>query len=150
MFEHFDDDARDVMIQAEAEASRLNHDYLGTEHIVLGLTRGTGDAIVILKMLNVGLRDIRREVEEIVPSSARAVETGDVPFTPRAKKALENALEEARHLNCKTVGSEHILLGLLQDRSTIAYQILTMLGLDVEQVREKARVLARDRTKEPR
>lgn len=146
MFERFDDDARDVMVQAEAEASRLNHDYLGTEHILLGLTRGTGDAIAILKMLNVGLRDIRREIENITPWNPRTVETGDVPFTPRAKKALENALEEAHHLNCKSVGSEHILLGLLQDPSSVAFQVLTMLGLEIEQVRKQALVLAGDRT----
>jgi ATP-dependent Clp protease ATP-binding subunit ClpC len=147
MFEQFGDDARDVMIQAESEASRLNHDYLGTEHILLGLTRGTGAAVDILKNLKVSLREIRRDVEKIIRSMARTGETGDVPFTPRAKKAIESALEEAHILNCKFVGREHILLGLLRDPSSVAFQVLTNLGLAIEEVRKQALVLTGDSRK---
>src|SRR6266481_1136389 len=95
MFERFDDDARDVMIQALCEAGRFNHEYLGTEHILLGLVNGSGGAIDILKALDVSPRKIRLAVEKVIRSSPEMVTTGELPFTPRANRVIENALDEA-------------------------------------------------------
>src|SRR5436189_1784469 len=115
MFERFDDDARKVIELAVCEAGRFNHEYLGTEHILLGLVKGSGVAIDILKNLDVGPREIRVEVEKIIRSGPDMVVTGELPFTPRAKSVIESSLEEARILNRSLVGSEHILLGLFRD-----------------------------------
>jgi ATP-dependent Clp protease ATP-binding subunit ClpC len=137
MFERFDDDARDVMELAVCKAGRFNYEYLGTVHILLGLVKGSGLAIDILKNLNVGLREVRLEVEKVVSSGPDMVTTGELPFTPRAKRVIENSLEEARILNRGLVGSEHILLGLLLDPENVAFQILTNLGLKIEDVRKQ-------------
>jgi ATP-dependent Clp protease ATP-binding subunit ClpC len=129
---------------AVCEAGRFNHEYLGTEHNLLGLVKGSGVAIDILKNLNVGPREIRLEVEKILSSSPDVVTTGELPFTPRAKRVIDNALEEARILNRSLVGSEHILLGLLRDSESAAFQILTNLGLKIEGVRKQVLILVGD------
>lgn len=144
MFEGFDHDARDVMEHAVCEAGRFNYEYVGTEHILLGLVKGSGVAIDILKNLNVDPREIRLEVEKIPSSSPDAVTAGELPFTPRAKRVIENAIEESRILNRSLVGSEHILLGLLRDSENVAFQILTNLGLKIEGVRKQVLIQVGD------
>jgi ATP-dependent Clp protease ATP-binding subunit ClpC len=145
LFERFGNDARDVMIQAECEASRLNHEYLGTEHILLGLTKSSGGAIEILKNLELCLVDIRRTVEKVIRSGPLSADTNLLPFTPRSRRAVDNAIDEARKAHRRTVGSEHILLGLIRDPESVAYQVLLSLGVDVEEVRTQARILDSDR-----
>ena len=133
---------------AVCEASRFNHEYLGTEHILLGLVKGSGAATDILKNLDIGLRKIRLEVEKIISPSLDMVTTGELPLTPRAKRVIENALEESRILNRSLVGSEHILLGLLRDRENVAFQILTNLGVTIEDVRRQVVIVVGESTKD--
>src|SRR6476620_8550480 len=116
MYERFTDRARKVMQLANQEAQRFNHEYIGTEHILLGLVKeGSGVAANVLKNLDVDLRKIRLEVEKIVQTGpgGRRVVLGRLPHTPRAQKAIEYAVEEARSLKHNHVGTEHLLLGLL-------------------------------------
>ncbi|MCD6228800.1 MAG: ATP-dependent Clp protease ATP-binding subunit [Candidatus Omnitrophica bacterium] len=136
MFNRFTERARKVLVLAKEEARRFNHDYIGTEHILLGLIReGEGVACAVLQNLGIDLDRLRREVEKLVaPGSAQAV-IGDIPFTPRAKKALEIAAEEARNLGHNYIGTEHILLGLIREGEGVASQILYGLGIDLERVR---------------
>ena len=138
MFERFTDRARKVMQLANQEAQRFNHEYIGTEHILLGLIKeGSGVAANVLKNLDVDLRKIRLEVEKLVQSGPDMVTMGKLPQTPRAKKVIEYSMEEARNLNHNYVGTEHILLGLLREQEGVAAQVLMNLGLRLEDVREE-------------
>ncbi len=138
MYERFTDRARRVMQLANQEAQRFNHEYVGTEHILLGLVKeGSGVAANVLKNLDVDLRKIRVEVEKIVQSGPDMVTMGKLPQTPRAKKVIEYAIEEARNLNHNYVGTEHLLLGLLREQEGVAAQVLMNLNLKLEEVREE-------------
>ncbi|MEQ8787783.1 MAG: ATP-dependent Clp protease ATP-binding subunit [Pirellulaceae bacterium] len=138
MYERFTDRARKVMQLANQEAQRFNHEYIGTEHILLGLVKeGSGVAANVLKNLDVDLRKIRLEVEKLVQSGPEMVTMGKLPQTPRAKKVIEYSMEEARNLNHNYVGTEHILLGLLREQEGVAAQVLMNLGLKLEDVREE-------------
>jgi ATP-dependent Clp protease ATP-binding subunit ClpC len=138
MFERFTDRARKVMALANQEAQRFNHEYIGTEHILLGLVKeGSGVGANVLKNLDVDLRKVRLEVEKLVKSGPDMVTMGKLPQTPRAKKVIEYAIEEARNLNHNYVGTEHLLLGLLREQDGVAAQVLMNLGLKLEEVREE-------------
>src|SRR5277367_3214660 len=138
MFERFTDRARKVMHLANQEAQRFNHEYVGTEHMLLGLIKeGSGVAANVLKNLEVDLRKIRNEVEKIVQAGPEMVTMGKLPQTPRAKKAIEYAIEEARNLNHNYVGTEHLLLGLLREQEGVAAQVLLNLNLKLDEVREE-------------
>ncbi len=138
MYERFTDRARKVMQLANQEAQRFNHEYIGTEHILLGLVKeGSGVAANVLKNLDVDLRKIRLEVEKLVQSGPEMVTMGKLPQTPRAKKVIEYSMEEARNLNHNYVGTEHILLGLLREQEGVAAQVLLNLGLKLDEVREE-------------
>src|SRR5436853_4838507 len=138
MYERFTDRARKVMQLANQEAQRFNHEYFGTEHLLLGLIKaGSGVAANVLKNLDVDLRKIRLEVEKLVQSGPDMVTMGKLPHTPRAKKVIEYAMEEARNLNHNYVGTEHILLGLLREQEGVAAQVLMNLGLKLEEVSEE-------------
>ncbi|HYT93803.1 MAG TPA: ATP-dependent Clp protease ATP-binding subunit [Gemmataceae bacterium] len=138
MYERFTDRARKVMQLANQEAQRFNHEYIGTEHILLGLVKeGSGVAANVLKNLDIDLRKIRLEVEKIVQAGPDMVTMGKLPQTPRAKKVIEYSIEEARNLNHNYVGTEHLLLGLLREQEGVAAQVLMNLGLKLEDVREE-------------
>ena len=138
MYERFTDRARKVMQLANQEAQRFNHEYIGTEHILLGLVKeGSGVAANVLKNLEIDLRKIRLEVEKIVQTGPDMVTMGKLPQTPRAKKVIEYSIEEARNLNHNYVGTEHLLLGLLREQEGVAAQVLMNLGLKLEDVREE-------------
>jgi len=136
MFERFTDRARKVMALANQEAQRFNHEYVGTEHVLLGLVKeGQGVAANVLHNLSVDLKKIRLEVEKIVKSGPAMVTMGKLPQTPRAKKVIEFAIEEARNLGHNYVGTEHLLLGLLREHDGVAAQVLMNLGLKLDEVR---------------
>ena len=138
MFDRFTDRARKVMNLAKQEAQRLNHEYIGTEHILLGLIQeGSGVAASVLKNLGIDLKKIRSEIEKIVKGSPTMVTMGSLPFTPRAKKVLELSLEEASQLGHNYIGTEHLLLGLIKENEGIAARVLTNLGVKLEEVREE-------------
>src|SRR5215207_2064200 len=138
MYERFTDRARKVMQLANQEAQRFNHEYIGTEHVLLGLVKeGSGVAANVLKNLDIDLRKIRAEVEKLVQTGPDMVTMGKLPQTPRAKKVIEYAIEEARNLNHNYVGTEHLLLGLLREQEGVAAQVLMNLGLKLEDVREE-------------
>ncbi len=138
MFERFTDRARKVMALANQEAQRFNHEYIGTEHILLGLVKeGSGVGANVLKNMDVDLRKVRLEVEKLVKAGPEMVTMGKLPQTPRAKKVIEYAIEEARSLNHNYVGTEHLLLGLLREHDGVAAQVLRNLGLKLEEVREE-------------
>jgi ATP-dependent Clp protease ATP-binding subunit ClpC len=138
MYERFTDRARKVMQLANQEAQRFNHEYVGTEHLLLGLIKeGSGVAANVLRNLDVDLRKIRNEVEKIVQAGPEMVTMGKLPQTPRAKKVIEYAIEEARNLNHNYVGTEHLLLGLLREQEGVAAQVLMNLNLKLEEVREE-------------
>jgi len=138
MFERFTDRARKVMALANQEAQRLNHEYIGTEHILLGLVKeGSGVGANVLRNLDVDLRKVRLEVEKLVRAGPEMVTMGRLPQTPRAKKVIEYAIEEARNLNHNYVGTEHLLLGLLREHDGVAAQVLMNLNLKLEEVREE-------------
>ncbi|MFN7628064.1 MAG: ATP-dependent Clp protease ATP-binding subunit [Pirellula sp.] len=138
MYERFTDRARKVMQLANQEAQRFNHEYIGTEHILLGLVKeGSGVAANVLKNLDIDLRKIRLEVEKLVQSGPEMVTNVKLPQTPRAKKVIEYSMEEARNLNHNYVGTEHILLGLLREQEGVAAQVLMNLGMKLEDVREE-------------
>ena len=142
MFDRFTDRARKVMGLAKAEAQRLNHEYIGTEHILLGLVQeGSGIAAKVLKNLEVDLKKIRQEVEKLIPHGPPTVTMGQLPFTPRAKKVLELAVEEASNLGHNYIGTEHLLLGLIRVSEGVAAQVLMNLGLKLEEVREEVHEL---------
>lgn len=138
MFNRFTERARKVIILAKEEARRFNHDYIGTEHILLGLIReGEGVAATVLEKMGLDLQTIRLEVEKVVQPGPTTQILGDIPFTPRAKKALELAAEEARALGHNYIGTEHILLGLIREGESVASQVLLNLGLDLDRVRNE-------------
>ncbi|MCX5708881.1 MAG: ATP-dependent Clp protease ATP-binding subunit [Candidatus Omnitrophica bacterium] len=138
MFNRFTERARKVIILAKEEAKRFNHDYIGTEHILLGLIReGEGVAATVLEKMGVSLENIRIEIEKLVQPGPATQIIGDLPFTPRAKKALELAAEEARSLGHNYIGTEHLLLGLIREEEGVASQVLLNLNLDLSTVRNK-------------
>jgi ATP-dependent Clp protease ATP-binding subunit ClpC len=138
MFERFTDRARKVMALANQEAQRFNHEYIGTEHILLGLVKeGSGVGANVLKNLDIDIKKLRLEIEKLVKSGPDMVSMGKLPQTPRAKKVIEYAIEEARSLNHNYVGTEHLLLGLLRETEGIAAQVLMNLGLKLEDVRQE-------------
>ncbi|WP_037363143.1 ATP-dependent Clp protease ATP-binding subunit [Nakamurella lactea] len=137
MFERFTDRARRVVVLAQEEARMLNHNYIGTEHILLGLIHeGEGVAAKALESLNIALEGVRAQVEEIIGQGAQAP-SGHIPFTPRAKKVLELSLREALQLGHNYIGTEHILLGLIREGEGVAAQVLVKLGADLNRVRQQ-------------
>jgi ATP-dependent Clp protease ATP-binding subunit ClpA len=142
MFDRFTDRARKALGFSRQEAQRLDHDYIGAEHILLGLIdEGSGVAADALKNLGVDPERIRQEIEKLVSHGTRMVTMGQLPFTPRAKRALEFALEEAHSLGHNYIGTEHLLLGLIREQEGIAAQVLENLGVRVEDAREQVRGL---------
>ena len=138
MFDRFTDRAKKVMNLARQEAQRFNHEYLGTEHILLGLVQeGSGVAANVLRNMQIDLAKIRTEVEKLVKSGPSMVTMGQLPFTPRAKKVLELSMEEAGNLGHNYIGTEHLLLGLIKENEGIAAKVLTNLGVKLEDVREE-------------
>jgi ATP-dependent Clp protease ATP-binding subunit ClpA len=136
MYERLTDRARRIMQLANQEAQRLNQEYIGTEHLLLGLIEeGSGIAVEALKNLNIDLRQIRREIEKIDQGAPGDVTLRKLPPTPRLKKILEYAIEEARNLNDGLVGTRHILLGLLREGEGVGAQVLFNLGVKLEDVR---------------
>ena len=136
MFERFTDRARRVVVLAQEEARMLNHNYIGTEHILLGLIHeGEGVASKALEQLGVSLDAVREQVQEIIGQGQQAP-TGHIPFTPRAKKVLELSLREALQLGHNYIGTEHILLGLIREGEGVAAQVLVKLGADLARVRQ--------------
>src|SRR5437016_2245241 len=137
MFERFTDRARRVVVLAQEEARMLNHNYIGTEHILLGLIHeGEGVAAKALESLGISLEAVRSQVEEII-GQGQAAPTGHIPFTPRAKKVLELSLREALQLGHNYIGTEHILLGLIREGEGVAAQVLVKLGADLSRVRQQ-------------
>jgi len=138
MFNRFTERARKVILLAKEEAKRFNHDYIGTEHVLLGLIgEGEGVAAAVLASLGLDTEKIRFEVEKLVEPGPNTVVSGDIPFTPKAKKVIELAMDEARALNHNYIGTEHLLLGLLREGEGVAAQVLINLGLDLEKVRHE-------------
>ncbi len=137
MFERFTDRARRVVVLAQHEARELNHNYIGTEHILLGLIReGEGVAVEALKSLEISLETVRQQVEEAI-GRGQARPSGHIPFTPRAKKVLELSLRESHQLGHRYIGTEHILLGLIREGEGVAAQVLVSLGADLNRVRQQ-------------
>jgi ATP-dependent Clp protease ATP-binding subunit ClpA len=137
MFERFTDRARRVIVLAQEEARMLNHNYIGTEHILLGLAReGEGVAAEALESLGISLDAVRQQVEEIIGQGQQAP-SGHIPFTPRAKKVLELSLRESLQLGRNYIGTEHILLGLIREGDGVAAQVLVRLGADLNRVRQQ-------------
>ena len=135
MYERFTDRARKVMQLANQEAQRFNHEYVGTEHLLLGLIKEhSGVAASVLTKMGIDLHKVRVEVEKIVQSGPDMVFMGKLPMTPRTKKAIEYAMEEARNLSHNYVGTEHLLLGLLREQEGVAAQILINFGLKSENI----------------
>src|SRR6059036_1345090 len=144
---NFTERVRKVLAMAREEAARLHHEYVGTEHILLGLIReGEGVAAAVLQNLSVDLDEIQQKIEETVKKGKAAAATGpDLPYTSRAKKVLELAMGEARDLSHGYVGTEHLLLGLLREEKGIAAQVLTDAGVNLEAARaETLRILGTD------
>ncbi|MGH2752650.1 MAG: ATP-dependent Clp protease ATP-binding subunit [Actinomycetota bacterium] len=137
MFERFTDRARRVVVLAQEEARLLNHNYIGTEHILLGLIHeGEGVAAKALESLGISLEKVRQQVEEII-GAGQSPPSGHIPFTPRAKKVLELSLREALQLGHNYIGTEHILLGLIREGEGVAAQVLVKLGADLGRVRQQ-------------
>src|SRR5476651_347487 len=138
MSNRFTERAQRVILIAQEEAKRLNHDYVGTEHILLGLIAlGEGVAAQVLANLGVDLRRVRAEIEKIVGTGDNVMLLGEIPFTPRAKKVLELAVEEAQNMGHSHVGTEHLLLGLIREEEGVAAQVLENLGVRLDIVREE-------------
>src|SRR5687767_2129986 len=135
---NFTDRVRKVLAMAREEAIRLQHDYVGTEHILLGLIReGEGVAAAVLNNLAVDLEQVQEKVEESVRRGKATIALGELPYTSRAKKVLEFAMAEARELNHSYVGTEHLLLGLLREEKGIAAEVLGQLGVSLEDARRE-------------
>jgi hypothetical protein len=150
MFERFTDRARRVVVLAQEEARLLDHNYIGTEHILLGLIHeGEGVAAKALESLGISLDAVRQQVEEIIGQGQQAP-SGHIPFTPRAKKVLELSLREALQLGHEYIGTEHILLGLIREGDGVAAQVLVQLGADLDRVRQQVlQLLRRHAAEEP-
>ena len=137
MFERFTDRARRVVVLAQEEARLLNHSYIGTEHILLGLIHeGEGVAAKALESLGISLEAVRNQVQDIIGQGGSSP-SGHIPFTPRAKKVLELSLREALQLGHNYIGTEHILLGLIREGEGVAAQVLVKLGADLSRVRQQ-------------
>jgi ATP-dependent Clp protease ATP-binding subunit ClpC len=137
MFERFTDRARLVVVRAQEEARALGHDYVGTEHVLLGLIHdGGGVAAKVLESLAISPEVVRQRVAEVIGQGGQSP-SGHIPFTPRSKKLLELALQESRALGHSYIGTEHILLGLIHDGNGVAAQVLTGLGADLDGAREQ-------------
>ena len=137
MFERFTDRARRVVVLAQEEARLLNHNYIGTEHILLGLIHeGEGVAAKALESLGISLEAVRAQVEEII-GQGQSAPTGHIPFTPRAKKVLELSLREAKQLGHNYISTEHVLLGLVREGEGVAAHVLVKLGADLSRVRQQ-------------
>jgi ATP-dependent Clp protease ATP-binding subunit ClpA len=137
MFQRFTDRARQVVVLAQVEARRLDHNWIGTEHLLLGLIdEGGGVAAKALESLGIGLDAVRQQVEEII-GRGQQPPSGHIPFTPRAKKVLELSLRESMQLGHDYIGTEHILLGLLREGDGVAAQVLVRLGADLDRVRQQ-------------
>jgi len=150
MFNRFTERARKVVLLAKEEAKRFNHDYIGTEHILLGLIReGEGVAAAVLQKLGLSPEKIRLEVEKLVQPGPATIVSGDIPFTPKAKKVIELAMEEARSLGHNYIGTEHLLLGLIREGEGVASQVLMNLGLDLNRVRNEVITLLGSSTPTP-
>ncbi len=144
MFERFTDRARNVVVLAQDEARLLNHNYIGTEHILLGLIHeGEGVAAKALDLLGISLEAVRQQVEEIIGRGQQAP-SGHIPFTPRAKKVLELSLREALQLGHNYIGTEHILLGLIREGKGVAAQVLVKLGGNLDRVRQQVIALEQE------
>ena len=142
MFNRFTERARKVVVLAKEEAKRFNHNHIGTEHLLLGLVKeGEGVASAVLQNLGLSLEMIRLEVEKLVQTGPSTVISGDIPFTPKAKKVIELAMDEARHLGHNYIGTEHLLLGLIRESEGAASQVLLNLGLDLARVRNEIMAL---------
>ncbi len=138
MFNRFTERAKKVIILAREEATRLNHDYIGTEHLLLGLIKvGGGVATEMLEGIGLNLQKMRLEVEKMVQPGPTTLSIGEIPFTPRAKKVLDLAVEEARGMGHNYIGTEHILLGLVKEGEGVAAQVLENLGIHLDGLREK-------------
>src|SRR5579863_3329754 len=136
MYERFTDRARRVVVLAQEEARMLNHNYIGTEHILLGLiSEGEGVAAKALESLGISLEAVRQQVEEIIGTGSSSPQ-GHIPFTPRAKKVLELSLREALQLGHNYIGTEHILLGLIHEGDGVAAQVLVGLGVELDRTRQ--------------
>jgi Clp amino terminal domain, pathogenicity island component len=149
MFERFTDRARRVVVLAQEEARMLHHNYVGTEHILLGLSHeGEGVAAKALESLGISLEAVRAQIEEII-GQGEQIPSGHIPFTPRAKKVMELSLREALQLGHDYIGTEHILLGLIREGDGVAAQVLIRLGADLNRVRQQV-ILLLYQGKEPR
>src|SRR5512143_1370234 len=138
MHDKFTERVRKVMYLAREEAARLQHDYIGTEHLLLGVIReGEGIAATVLNNLGLDLDAIRQAVESMVASTGGTLTIGEIPFTPRAKRVLELSVDEARQLGHNYVGTEHLLLGLIREGEGVAARVLLELGVDRKKVREE-------------
>jgi ATP-dependent Clp protease ATP-binding subunit ClpC len=138
VIDRFTDCAKKVMNNSRVEAQRLNHGYIGTEHMLLGLVQeANGVAAKVLKSMGIDLTKIRGEVEKVVKTGPPMVTMGQLPFTPRAKKVLELTFEEASNWEHKYIGTEHVLLGLIKENEGIAGQVLLNLGVKLEEAREE-------------
>jgi ATP-dependent Clp protease ATP-binding subunit ClpC len=143
VFERFTDRARRVVVLAQEEARLLNHNYIGTEHILLGLIHeGEGVAAKALESLGISLEKVRQQVEEII-GAGQSPPSGHIPFTPRAKKVLELSLREALQLGHNYIGTEHILLGLIREGEGVAAQVLVKLGADLGREGDAGRRIGR-------
>jgi Clp amino terminal domain, pathogenicity island component/Fic/DOC family len=137
VFQRYTDRARRMVVLAQEEAGALNHNYVGTEHILLGLIHeGAGVAACALESLGISLEDVRQQVEQII-GQGKQPPSGRIPFTPRAKKVLELSLREAIRLGCNYIGTEHILLALIHEGEGVAAQVLVRLGADLNRVRQQ-------------
>jgi hypothetical protein len=138
MFERFTDRARKVMEMGNQEAQKLNHEFIGTEHLLLGLViEGSGVGANVLKNLDIDLRVVKKEVLKILTPGPEMVTMGKLPQTPRARKVIEFAVEEARALNHNYVGTEHLLLGLIRENQGVAAQVLSRCGITLERAKEE-------------
>ena len=137
MAKRFTENAQKIILIAQEEAKRLNHDYVGTEHLLLGLCAIDGTVShKILNTVGVTFRKVRQEIEKMVGIGDTIMLLGEIPFTPRAKKVLEFSVEEAQLLNSDAIGTEHILLGLIREEEGVAGKVLTNLGVNLVLIRE--------------
>ena len=151
MFKKFTERARRVIILAREEAERYQHEYLGTEHILLGVIKdGGGIAVLVLQRLGVDIRQLKPEIERNLPLSSNTLVIGDIPFTSRAKKVLEYAVEEARAMGHSYIGTEHLLIGLIKEKDGVAYRILSSFGLQYSDIKEQTINLLREPASEAR
>ena len=138
MYERFSDRARKILHLANQEAQRFNHEYIGTEHLLVGLIKeGTGIAANVLINLGISLPKVHERIEAIIQHGPEVVKMGKLPQSPRAKRAIEYAIESARGMNVNYVGSEHLLLGLLRENEGLAGQVLAQFGIKLNEVEQE-------------